>query len=94
MTRDELRAKLPIMQAWVDGKEIEVFSVVHGWVPLIRENMGFAAPATDYRIKKTEEEYNSDAFDILGVVVGPLSCARLNKRMRALINAVKAGEIQ
>lgn len=61
MTREEAKQKLPIIQAYAEGKEIEMF-ISNRWVSA--ESPGFMMEAKNYRIKsepkyrpfKTKEE--------------------------------------
>ena len=61
MTREEAKKKLPIIQAYAEGKEIEMF-INNRWVSA--ESPGFIMELKNYRIKsepkyrpfKTKEE--------------------------------------
>ena len=52
MTREEGKELLPIIQAWIEGKEIQFKTRSGKWVD-IEENEGlsFVYPSSDYRIK-------------------------------------------
>ena len=52
MTREEGKELLPIIQAWIEGKEIQFKTRSCKWVD-IEENEGlsFVYPSSDYRIK-------------------------------------------
>lgn len=49
MTRQEVQAKLPIIQAFSEGKEIQILSTERGWVTT--ENLIFNLSPNFYRIK-------------------------------------------
>ena len=52
MTREEAKELLPIIQAWVKGKEIQFKACSGKWID-VEENEGlsFICPPSDYRIK-------------------------------------------
>lgn len=50
MTREEAKELLPVIQAFAEGKVIEFFDNVKGWIEM--ENPAFKLPPELYRIKK------------------------------------------
>ena len=49
MTREELKEMMPIIQAFIEGKEIEILDDLRGWVKA--ENLIFNLSPNFYRIK-------------------------------------------
>ena len=65
MTREEAKEYLPIMQAFAEGKDIQIRNITDdGWDDIHNDRMSFCAKAEAYRIKpesmyrpfKTQEE--------------------------------------
>ena len=65
MTREEAKSLLPIMQAFAEGKSIQIRNITDdGWDDINEDRMSFCAKAEAYRIKpeskyrpfKTQEE--------------------------------------
>ena len=65
MTREEAKEYLPIMQAFAEGKDIQIRNITDdGWDDINDDRMSFCAKAEAYRIKpepkcrpfKTQEE--------------------------------------
>lgn len=65
MTREEAKELLPIMQAFAEGKDIQIRNITDdGWDDINNDRMSFCAKAEAYRIKpesmyrpfKTKEE--------------------------------------
>ena len=52
MTREEIKELLPIMQAWAEGKDIQIRNITDdGWDDINDDRMSFCAKAEAYRIK-------------------------------------------
>ena len=52
MTREEAKELLPIIQAWIEGKEIQYRTCPDKWVDIEEnERVNFTSPPSDYRIK-------------------------------------------
>lgn len=65
MERDEVARRVEIMQAWLDGKQIEVLndSTSQEWLPI--DNPSWSWNAWDYRIKPTSVNYATEIAEIV-----------------------------
>lgn len=89
-----VQEKIAIMQAYVDGKKIETRRLPHNTWELWKTINGdpkFDWVHCDYRIA---EDYELKAYNLYPGHAAPRIADDTRKWMRAIINAVKAGEIQ
>ena len=90
-----VQEKIAIMQAFVDGKKIQFYShIKEKWVTWDHHNdPSFDWGTCDYRIA---EDYELKAYNLYPGFTRSATMLQDNSRkwMRAIINAVKAGEIQ
>lgn len=89
-----LQGKIAVMQAFVDGKDVEVRRIPHqGWVLWSKENgePKFDWANCDYRVKEDQE---MKAYNLWpGGGIGRTISSDTRQWMRNIINAVKAGDI-
>lgn len=62
MNREHAKALLPIIQAFAEGKQIEVH-VGTGWIPLTYYNPSFESPPELYRIKREPRVLYINEYD-------------------------------
>lgn len=94
-TREETKRRIKIMQAYVDGAPIQVRTLGDAtWHDI--EHIEWNWLGRDYRIKRDQEQ---KAYEILWRAGGsyehtPVLHAEMRKGLRAVIDAVKRGELE
>lgn len=93
MTRDEAEKFLPIINAYVQGKQIQYKKESGGWGNL--ENLHFAYKAENYRIAPDPLEQAMEIYtDSISRHVGPINVSQLIKEgLAAVFKAIKDGII-
>ena len=70
MTRQEWKDKLHLIQAFVEGKELEVISLNGDWKKLILESPCFDSAASEYRIKpSTKPRTIEDGLEVGDILI-------------------------